>query len=91
MTPAEANAQLITEEMANKRRRRAESIPITGVNGEALGQRAIGLPAITRITRQAVKATTTTNTAQLVGISKATKGRPITIIVLNKAGKVNSL
>ena len=77
--------------MANKRRRRVESILITGVNGEAFGQRVIGLPAITRTIRQAAKATTITSIAQLVGISKATKGRPITMAALNKVGKVNGL
>ena len=77
--------------MANKRRRRAESTLITGANGEAFSQRATGLLAITRIIRQAAKAITTTSTAQPVGISKATKGRPITIVVLNKAGKANGL
>ena len=77
--------------MANKRRRRAESTPTTGANGEALGQRATGLPAITRTTRQAAKDTTITSIAQLVGISKATKGRPITMVALNKVGKVNGL
>ena len=77
--------------MANKRRKRVENIPITGANGEALGQRVIGLPAITKIIRQAAKATTTTSTAQLVGISKAIKGRPITMVVLNKVGKANGL
>jgi len=62
-----------------------------GANGEALSQRATGLPATTRITRQAAKATTTTSTAQPVGISKAIKGRPTTMAALNKAGKVNGL
>ena len=77
--------------MANKRRRRAESTPTTGTNGEALGQRATGPPATTRTTRQAAKATTITSTAQPVGISKATKGRPTTMAALNKAGKANGL
>jgi len=77
--------------MANKRRRRAESTPTTGANGEALSQRATGPPATTRTTRQAAKATITTSTAQPVGISKATKGRPIIIAALNKAGKANGL
>jgi len=77
--------------MANKRRRRAESTLITGANGEAFSQRATGLLAITRIIRQAAKAITTTSTAQPVGISKATKGRPIIIAALNKAGKANGL